>query len=109
LLDNTAVWADFLEKEVELLRANSWRIDISDNFALEFIDGDWAPCKEQAQLYESIRVAMDKWVRDAIKQQDLSRSHITILNALLKLRQVCCDPCLVKLERAKKVVCSAKL
>jgi superfamily II DNA or RNA helicase len=65
--------------------------------------------KEQAQLYESIRVAMDKRVRDAIKQQGLSRSHITILDALLKLRQVCCDPRLVKLERAKKVKCSAKL
>jgi SNF2 family DNA or RNA helicase len=54
-------------------------------------------------------VAMDKRVRDAIKQQGLSRSHITILDALLKLRQVCCDPRLVKLERAKKVKCSAKL
>jgi SNF2 family DNA or RNA helicase len=65
--------------------------------------------KEQAQLYESIRVAMDKRVSDAIKRQGLSRSHITILDALLKLRQVCCDPRLVKLERAKKVKCSAKL
>lgn len=65
--------------------------------------------KEQAQFYESIRVAMDKRVREAIKQQGVSRSHITILDALLKLRQVCCDPRLVKLDRAKKVKSSAKL
>jgi len=46
----------------------------------------------QATLYESIRLAMDKKVRAAIAQKGLARSHITILDALLKLRQVCCDP-----------------
>jgi superfamily II DNA or RNA helicase len=64
---------------------------------------------EQAELYESIRLAMDKRVREAIKTQGLARSHITILDALLKLRQVCCDPRLLKLEQAKKVTQSAKL
>ncbi len=52
---------------------------------------------------------MDKRVREAIKTQGLARSHITILDALLKLRQVCCDPRLLKLEQAKKVTQSAKL
>ncbi len=47
---------------------------------------------KQATLYESIRLAMDKKVRDAIAKKGLARSHITILDALLKLRQVCCDP-----------------
>jgi superfamily II DNA or RNA helicase len=46
----------------------------------------------QAALYESIRLTMEKKVRDAIAQKGLARSHITILDALLKLRQVCCDP-----------------
>ncbi|MDQ5770309.1 hypothetical protein [Thiothrix subterranea] len=32
-----------------------------------------------------------------------------ILDALLKLRQVCCDPRLVKLDKAKNVDQSAKL
>lgn len=47
---------------------------------------------KQAALYESIRLAMEKKVRDAIAQKGLARSQITILDALLKLRQVCCDP-----------------
>ncbi|MCP4212326.1 MAG: DEAD/DEAH box helicase [Halieaceae bacterium] len=63
----------------------------------------------QAELYEGIRVAMDKRVRDAIASQGLARSHITILDALLKLRQVCCDPRLLKLDRTQQRVQSAKL
>lgn len=46
----------------------------------------------QATLYESIRLAMEKRVREAIAAKGLARSHITVLDALLKLRQVCCDP-----------------
>jgi SNF2 family DNA or RNA helicase len=47
---------------------------------------------KQAALYESIRLTMEKKVREAIAKKGLARSHITILDALLKLRQVCCDP-----------------
>ncbi len=65
--------------------------------------------KKQATLYENIRVTMEKKVREAIKGKGLSRSHITILDALLKLRQVCCHPQLLKLDSAKKVTESAKL
>jgi len=65
--------------------------------------------KKQAALYESIRLSMEKKVRDAIKQKGLARSHITILDALLKLRQTCCDPKLLSLEQAKKVKSSAKM
>ncbi len=65
--------------------------------------------KAQAGLYESIRLTMEKKVRDAVASKGLARSHITILDALLKLRQVCCDPRLVKLKAAAKVKQSAKL
>jgi len=65
--------------------------------------------KLQATLYENIRVTMEKKVREAIKGKGLSRSHITILDALLKLRQVCCHPQLLKLDTAKNVHESAKL
>ncbi|MBA5249068.1 MAG: helicase SNF2 [Gammaproteobacteria bacterium] len=65
--------------------------------------------KKQATLYESIRITMEQRVRDAIEQKGLAKSHITLLDALLKLRQVCCDPQLVKLKAAKKVTESAKL
>ena len=64
---------------------------------------------EQRDLYESIRLAMDKQVRDEISRKGLARSHIMILDALLKLRQVCCDPRLVPLPQARSVQQSAKL
>ncbi len=64
---------------------------------------------KQAALYESIRLTMEKKVRDAIAEKGLSRSHITILDALLKLRQTCCDPRTLPLKEAQKVRESAKL
>ena len=49
----------------------------------------------QADLYETIRLATEKTVRDALANKGLARSQIQILDALVKLRQVCCDPRLV--------------
>ena len=65
--------------------------------------------EKQAALYESIRLTMEKKVRDAIAERGLSRSHITILDALLKLRQTCCDPRTLKLDSAQNINESAKL
>ena len=53
-------------------------------------------------------------MRDEIAARGLAKSHIIVLDALLKLRQICCDPRLVKLSdaSAKKTspaVKSAKL
>ncbi len=50
----------------------------------------------QRDLYESVRLSMHKRIRDEIEQRGLARSNIAILEALLKLRQVCCDPRLLK-------------
>lgn len=64
----------------------------------------------QAAVYESIRLTMEKRVREAIARKGLARSHITILDALLKLRQVCCDPRLLpKTTRGIEGAGSAKL
>lgn len=65
--------------------------------------------KDQRNLYETIRVAMQKRIRDLVNQKGLARSHIEFLDALLKLRQACCDPRLVKLQHAHKTNQSAKL
>lgn len=54
----------------------------------------------QRDLYEAIRMSMEKKVRDAIARQGLGKSHILLLDALLKLRQVCCDPRLLSLPEA---------
>jgi superfamily II DNA or RNA helicase len=63
---------------------------------------------QQRALYESVRVAADEQVRRVLQRQSFAGSQIAILDALLKLRQVCCDPLLVKgtdvapgMERAK--------
>ena len=64
---------------------------------------------KQADLYETIRLSMEKAVRDAITDKGLAKSQIVFLDALLKLRQVCCDPRLVKTTAAAKVKESAKL
>ena len=63
----------------------------------------------QRDLYETVRTAMDDRVRAEIATKGFARSHIIILDALLKLRQVCCDPRLVRLSAASKVKERAKL
>jgi len=64
---------------------------------------------EQGKLYETVRLAMEKKVNSLIQKKGANRSHIEMLDALLKLRQICCDPRLLKLESAKNVKQSAKL
>ena len=54
--------------------------------------------REQRDLYESIRLTMHEKVRAAIAAKGLGRSQIVVLEALLRLRQVCCDPRLLKLS-----------
>ncbi|MDF1684355.1 MAG: DEAD/DEAH box helicase [Legionellaceae bacterium] len=65
----------------------------------------------QRDLYETIRMTTERSVREAIAKQGLGKSQWVFLEALLKLRQVCCDPRLLK-QRDDEVVSthsSAKL
>ncbi len=51
----------------------------------------------QRELYEAVRTSCDKEVRRVLKAQDWGNAaQIAILDALLKLRQVCCDPRLLR-------------
>jgi superfamily II DNA or RNA helicase len=63
----------------------------------------------QRDLYETVRLAMYEKVRETIASKGMAKSQIIILDALLKLRQACCDPRLVSLKTAKNVHTSAKL
>ncbi len=63
----------------------------------------------QRDLYESIRISLESRVREQIADLGLAKSHIVILDALLKLRQVCCDPRLLNIPSARNVEESAKL
>ena len=50
----------------------------------------------QRQLYESVRIGADHLVRRLLKQSEIFGSGLmSVLDAMLKLRQVCCDPRLV--------------
>jgi SNF2 family DNA or RNA helicase len=64
---------------------------------------------DQRDLYESVRIAVQEEVRREIERLGLARSRIAVLDALLKLRQVCCDPRLVKLAAAARAHSSVKL
>lgn len=64
---------------------------------------------DQRRLYESIRVAAHADVRRVVRSKGMAGSTIAILDALMKLRQVCCDPRLVSVSSARRVNESAKL
>ncbi|MGJ8664381.1 MAG: DEAD/DEAH box helicase, partial [Marinicella sp.] len=63
--------------------------------------------EEQASVYESIRLTMADEIRKAVKKQQ--NNQILIGNALLRLRQVCCHPQLIKLNSINQEAQSAKL
>lgn len=62
----------------------------------------------QRELYESLRVAAHADVRRAIRQKGFAASSVIILDALMKLRQACCDPRLVDVDAARDTRESAK-
>ncbi len=61
----------------------------------------------QRDRYETLRLAMDKKVRDEIQRVGAARSHIVVLEALLRLRQVCCDLRLLGEEDAQQYTSKA--
>jgi SNF2 family DNA or RNA helicase len=63
---------------------------------------------DQRDLYETIRLTMHEKVRREIAAHSLERSQIIVLDALLKLRQVCCDPRLVKLAAMRKALSGSR-
>jgi superfamily II DNA or RNA helicase len=63
----------------------------------------------QRDLYEVVRLAMDERLTEVIRDKGFKRSRIEVFDALLKLRQTCCDPRLVKMKKKIKAANSAKL
>ncbi len=63
----------------------------------------------QKDLYETVRATMNKRVREAIAARGIEQSQIVFLDALLKLRQICCHPKLLPEDYSNDVVESAKL
>jgi SNF2 family DNA or RNA helicase len=63
----------------------------------------------QRDIYETIRALTFKEVQAEIEKKGFNRSQIKILEALLRLRQICCDPRISNLKNVKTVNSSAKL
>lgn len=63
----------------------------------------------QKDLYETVRATMNKRVREAIAARGIEQSQIVFLDALLKLRQICCHPRLLPEDFEHDVRESAKL
>lgn len=63
----------------------------------------------QAALYREVLDESRKKVYDTIEKVGFKRSRVSILAALMRLRQVCCDPRLLKLPPGTLLPPSAKL
>ncbi len=101
---------DLLRKRLRpfLLRRSKAQVDVElpeKTEIVERISFDTA----QRDLYESLRIILDKEVRDALKERGVQASSLIILDALLRLRQCCCDPRLLKTAQSERVKSSAKL
>ena len=57
--------------------------------------------EQQSKLYEAVRATMQENIQKIVAEKGFKRSQIQILDALLKLRQVCCHPSLLKLDSVK--------
>jgi SNF2 family DNA or RNA helicase len=101
---------EFLRQRIRpfMLRRKKSEVDVQlppKTEVIEYIELD----KPQRDLYESLRLSLDERVRQALSDQQIQGSSLVILEALLRLRQCCCDPRLVKIPEASKVRSSAKL
>ena len=64
---------------------------------------------DQRSVYQQVIEASRKEVLDAVGAQGLTKSRMVVLTALLRLRQVCCDLRLLKLENVNPANASGKL
>ena len=53
---------------------------------------------EQKELYASLAKRLKEQVLQKVEEKGLAQSQMSILDALLKLRQICCHPRLLKLD-----------
>jgi len=64
---------------------------------------------DQRGVYQQVIEASRKEVLEAVGEQGVAKSRMVVLSALLRLRQVCCDLRLLKLEGVAPSVASGKL
>ena len=62
----------------------------------------------QRQLYEKVRNTYRSQVMRLVEESGIERNALTVLEALLRLRQACCHPDLLPFDEARAVTASAK-
>ncbi len=65
--------------------------------------------EDQRRLYERVKATYREAVLRRVDQVGLARSTLPVLEALMRLRQACCDPGLLPFPEAREVGESAKL
>ncbi len=65
--------------------------------------------EDQRTVYQRVIEASRREVMDSVGTQGLAKSRMVILSALLRLRQICCDLRLLKLENVNPETASGKL
>ena len=63
----------------------------------------------QRALYERVKETYRDNVMRRVAEVGLSRATLSVLEALMRLRQACCDPALLPFEEAKQVGAAAKM
>jgi len=94
--------APFLLRRTKEQVASELPLKIETTLRISFSD-------EQRGLYESLRLALSREVRTALEEAPEHRSALVVLSALLRLRQVCCDPRLLGDRQEQAYPRSAKL
>ena len=56
---------------------------------------------DQLEIYKQVLAVSRKEVMDAVGANGVAKSKMVVLNALLRLRQICCDLRLLKMENAE--------
>ena len=64
---------------------------------------------DQRGVYQQVIEASRKEVLEAVGEKGLAKSRMVVLSALLRLRQICCDLRLLKLENVNAANASGKL
>jgi len=64
---------------------------------------------DQRSVYQQVIEASRKELLEAVGAQGIAKSRMVVLTALLRLRQVCCDLRLLKLDNVKPANASGKL
>jgi superfamily II DNA or RNA helicase len=91
--DNDAGAKRFLARRLRPFMLRRTKDQVASDLPAKSEIPEWIDLTDTQQtIYESMRLLMQKKVRDEIARVGLMRSHIIFLDALLKLRQICCDP-----------------